>query len=332
MLLLQLFVLPTGLNGVTQFILDDTNRPNWEDVTSFYNVQLEQKDHATGYAGIGGVRNIGYVYDSSGYQNNGIQWGYDGNGSIIQSNDTPKYQLSTYINSDNNTTNTASGTRYIYGNCILSSPEQLTISFWCKPIAGYGGNTGQGQFCLTNIDIGNNAGTDYQAGPMNHRDTGIDLNSADGTVHKRLAITFTTNSWHYYTIVYNGRAGTVYTDGIQTATVDMGTNTALGSMKGVIIGFSKAGGVWRSNKSYYSDFRLYTTALSEEDILDLYHTPFSIDNKGNSYAREVIEDTSLNITKTGQFHGNEMLDDDTFTTASITKDDHQLKVNTLYEY
>jgi hypothetical protein len=50
-----------------------------------------------------------------------------------------------------------------------------------------------------------------------------------------------------------------------------------------------------------SDFRIYATALLEEDVLDLYHTPFSIDNKGNSYAREVIEseEENINITKTG---------------------------------
>ena len=41
--------------------------------------------------------------------------------------------------------------------------------------------------------------------------------------------------------------------------------------------------------SSISDFRIYATALSEEDILELYHTSATIDNKGNIYARELVE-------------------------------------------
>ena len=59
----------------------------------------------------------------------------------------------------------------------------------------------------------------------------------------------------------------------------------------------------------------------------------SIDNQGNGYAREMVEDSNnLNITKTGQFHCNELLDNNDYTTASIAQTDKQLKVNTLYEY
>lgn len=41
-----------------------------------------------------------------------------------------------------------------------------------------------------------------------------------------------------------------------------------------------------------SDFRLYTTALSAEDILDLYHTPANIDNLGGIHSFEMTEDVS----------------------------------------
>ena len=249
----------------------------------FANMQLETKDHATGYAGVGGVRNATTVYDCSGFCNNGSKWAYDTAGEIICANDTPKYQISTYINSDNNTTNTASGTRYIYGNCELTTPQYLTVVFWCKPIAGYGNNTGQGQFSLTKNAIGTSAGEDYNTCPMNHRDSYIDMCTSSG-VHKTVGITFTANEWHHYVVVYDGRYGRVYKDGVVTGqTLDMGSVLPLKDMKGVVIGFSKAGGVWRSNKSYFSDFRIYATALSADDVKSLYQNSAYIDSSGNVY-------------------------------------------------
>lgn len=40
-----------------------------------------------------------------------------------------------------------------------------------------------------------------------------------------------------------------------------------------------------------SDFRIYATALSDSDIKDLYETKFSLDNSGNFFVGELIEDT-----------------------------------------
>ena len=38
-----------------------------------------------------------------------------------------------------------------------------------------------------------------------------------------------------------------------------------------------------------SDVRIYATALSPADVLELYHTPASVDNKGNFYCGEFKE-------------------------------------------
>ena len=233
--------------------------------------------------------NSAIVYDSSGYNNNGSKWAYDSAGIIEVSSNSARNSISTYINSDNNTTNTASGTQYIYGNCVLTTPEQLSVAFWCKPIAGYNGGTAQGQFSLTNYDMGSSAGSDYQGAPFNHRDGIIDVNGSNGTTHKTVAINFTANEWHHYVITYDGRYAKTYKDGVLSATADMGSTMALGNMKGAVIGFSKAGGVWRSNKSYYSDFRIYVTALSEKAIQELYQIGASVTKNGNLLTYEFKE-------------------------------------------
>jgi hypothetical protein len=38
-----------------------------------------------------------------------------------------------------------------------------------------------------------------------------------------------------------------------------------------------------------SDFRIYATALSAEDVAELYHTAASIDKQGNLFCGEVVE-------------------------------------------
>ena len=42
-------------------------------------------------------------------------------------------------------------------------------------------------------------------------------------------------------------------------------------------------------KGLISDFRIYKTALTAEQIKELYDTSATIDKDGNIYAREVIE-------------------------------------------
>ena len=229
------------------------------------------------------------VYDTSGFKNNGETYAYDTTGSIECSSDTAKYSLSTFINSAN-VTNNATGIRYIYGNCELTTPQYLTVAFWCKPIAGYGGvgYANNGIFALTNNDIGTGAASDYSTAPMHNRDADIDM-STSTNVHRIMAFRPTVNEWHHYAVVYDGRYGRAYKDGVQTFTLDMGSNLSLASFKAIVIGYSHAGGVYRKVQAYYSDFRLYATALSDEQVAELYNTAVSVANNGTLMGYELVE-------------------------------------------
>ena len=138
-------------------------------------------------------------------------------------------------------------------------------------------------------DIGLSAGTDYSTAPMHNRDSMIDM-STSTNIHKTMAFSPIKDEWHHYVITYDGQYGKTYRDGVQTSILDMGSEALLASMKAIVIGYSHAGGVIRSNKSLYSDFRLYSTCLSEEDIKKLYHIPVSISNNNSMLTQgEFIE-------------------------------------------
>lgn len=228
------------------------------------------------------------VYDTSGFKNDGETYAYDTTGSIECSSDTARYSLSTFINSAN-VTNNATGIRYIYGNCELTTPQYLTVAFWCKPIAGYGNYAHNGLFALTNNDIGTGAATDFNTAPMHNRDAYIDMCTSTN-VHKTLSFSGTLNEWHHYAVVYDGRYGKAYIDGVQTATLDMNSNLSLASFKAIVLGYSHAGGVYRKLRAYYSDFRIYATALSADDVKKLYNTVASVSNTGVLLTRgEIVE-------------------------------------------
>lgn len=226
-------------------------------------------------------------YDVSGYNNHGTKWAYNTEGSIESSSETPRYNVCTFINSANSSSSTANGMQYIYGDIELTNPNYLTVAFWLKPLGGYQGQLGQGQFCFTNLAIGINTATDYQTTPMHNRDSDIDFCNSAGT-HKTMSFS-PTSGWHHYAVIYDGRYGKIYKDAVYQTSVDMGSEAALASCKAIVIGFSKAGNVYRKNRSYFSDFRIYATALSAEDIAELYNTAASLANNGTLFAYDFVE-------------------------------------------
>lgn len=51
-----------------------------------------------------------------------------------------------------------------------------------------------------------------------------------------------------------------------------------------------------------SDVRIYATALSAADVLELYNTPANIDNLNNMHTFEFLEDAGNSISKNGLTH------------------------------
>lgn len=243
------------------------------------NIKLEKGAVDTGYAPTGSNP----VYDSSGYDKS-----VEAVGVITPASGSPRYGKWLYFQSDDPTHNT-SGQAFVKSNISLTNPTQITVAWWAKPESGYSSSSTlsvqNGAFAFSNSSYP----ADYTTAAMNHYDGNIRINDTQGTSHLNLALNYIKNETHHYAVTYDGIAATLYRDGVQIETESFESARALGSATDLYVGFSNAGSVIRKVLGYYSDFRVYATALSADDILDLYHATASADRSGNLYVREAVE-------------------------------------------
>ena len=222
----------------------------------FANMQLEAKDHATGYAGVGGTRTATTVYDTSGFCNNGTV-----NGQFSISTDTPRYNVSTYAS--------GSASTYLSGSTLPA--EAKTVSLWIK--------------CnkTVNSAIFSDKTSGLQIGLLNSL---LYINSLASTPG------FTTTHWvndewnHVVAINDNGNRS-VYING-QPETQSGASNYYIHNNDNFYL--------WKRayNDSYtytgaLSDLRIYATALSANDVMALYKNAGYVDSDGNVYAYEMTE-------------------------------------------
>ena len=254
------FTMPSRLDGSTANIIFDDNGGTRTEIFSISQVQLEKKDHATGYAGPGGSRIATTIYDSSGYDNNGIIIG-----SLETTTLSPRYKYATHF--DGNT----ACIKIPYNDI---NPDRIfTVNLWF-----YKNALGPKKYETL---FGGPAGfeMDTRAGAA----TSLSLYMAStrgSTVYSPLNL----NEWIMITMVRDGTNEFYYVNGELKKTIEA---------KSMPSGQYRIG-AWASDtgQNYYgeiSDFRIYATALTPEQILELYHTSATIDNMGNAYARELVE-------------------------------------------
>lgn len=261
------------------------------DYWLFANVQVEEKDHATSYMGVGGIRNI-KVVDSSGYGHNGII-------STSASNQSNSGRYNGGVLLDKKKITRSSG-------FFTTADPIFTISFWFKIFSNitYTSYADLVSFEATNSSqlfrlelcgspAGNNlmwfrgpTGTSggFNAGP-----------SSSGWCSKDV--------WHQIALVSHGnKQYTCYFDGVQTNTYDGSANswTPVGSLG---IGDTAEG------TAEFADYRIYATALSADDILALYNNPANIDKSGKFHTFEFIENNNNSIKKNGIIQCNEIIEE-----------------------
>lgn len=240
--------------------------PAPEDNTSFYN-------------------NI--IYDTSGYNNNGS---VTDSTCPTWSSDTPRYKGSYAFNGNKQYVNCGAST-------MIDGQEEITINCWaymdnwtnfnarlfsCTESGGY--NT---EGVNSSIKFALNVFTTSDKSKYAYTST---IGGYPGIKLSDMA-----SGWHMITCVYKASAGdAIYLDG---KLYEKKTYTSYG------IHFNKYSYLFLGGESaganciapYFngklSDFRIYATALSDSDILELYQSSASVDNNGNlMVVGEVIEE------------------------------------------
>lgn len=252
--ILGILNVPTGATKLTFGLCYPYNAPY-----EVWDLKVEEGSIATPwipnsadalYSSMGLDNNI--EYDVSGYQNNGTI-----TGTLNYSSDTPKYSASTAFD----------GTQKISTPSFTS--EIKTMSVWVKTTKDK--NTSQ----FVCADSASKLCISFYKGCI------ISYFAASGhSTGSRctLGSSYIENGWNHIVVVSTG-SGTrdVYCNGVKLTptTNDYWSYTSTGFTVGA-----------RNSNTpcyfygYISDVRAYTTALSEDDVLELYHTPISITNNG----------------------------------------------------
>ena len=229
-------------------------------------------DDTTRSPGAGTISNIMLeeivgISDCSGYGRNGTITGR----SVSINNISPRYK--------NNTLASDTSSYSIIGDndfCLPDGP--LTLSFWSKPTVSTTTDTSKIEFRFSKFYYFTYINYPYFTHDTDYRYKYTNYWSDD--------------NWHYVTNVYDGSSLYLYIDGVlQSWTGSTTTSTAF--QNELILKF-------RGNN--LSDLRIYSTALSADDIKELYDTSAIIYNNGTVAAREAIEtnNDNIDITKTGQ--------------------------------
>lgn len=231
------------------------------------NIKIENGNKATAYIPNSADNEyavLGYnsttVSDCSGHGYNATK-----SGTLTVSTSTPRYELSTAF--------AASAHIYTPTLTVSGFADTYTFSWWAK-YTNYSGHM------MWGFSNGNKLNL-YMSGGNFYWNTGDSTNNPFNVS----AATYGDGNWHHFAVTGDGTAAKLYIDG----TFKANAKTYKG-ITGTIIYMNG----WDSGSSYnfngqLSDFRLYATALSADDVKRLYNTAASVAKNGAMLGYEMKE-------------------------------------------
>ena len=227
------------------------------------------------------------IQDSSGYNHQAS------NNNVISDSDSPRYsQCMSFSGS-------SSYIKVLENKWMAQYAEEMTINLWayapnwssvtnggrifsCTESGGFnieGGTSGYWRFAI------------YVATNAAHTSHSY-LSSVSSATSSMFYLADLSPGWHMFTIIYTTSGLTSFVDGVLHRNVDVTSygvryNTNARLFLGCEASTASPTSPYFNGKE--SDFRLYYTALTADDIKELYEILTSVDRNHNLYTREVIE-------------------------------------------
>lgn len=203
--------------------------------------------------------------DCSGYGNDGTI-----SGTLTYSNDTPRYEGSSSFNSDNiitfplfiNNKELSFGGWFYKDNWVVTKEEILIGRLYKNTVSFNLMNqpTASGVKAAIFWPIDSNGGTKFHQ---------IGITS----------VSKLTPGWHHIFATHSSSKLSIYLDGVLNVESTVENSYTTSALNDGTVGSHFNGKI--------SDVRIYSTALSAEDVKALYNTPISIDNHKNLHCMEL---------------------------------------------
>lgn len=211
-------------------------------------------------------------YDCSGYRRNGTK-----SGTITWDIDSPRYTTSYKWPAA-----TSAANRIISPNCRFDG-KGITMAVWVK----FTGTTAGGGAYHMPLESSSPGYYEMSVASNGILRAGIYVN---GTryVENCSNPSMYDGKWHHIAMTYDGTKICRYVDAKAYVQTNI-TGTANGLEQAFYLGSYGTNTSYYNNNIWESDARVYTTALSAEDIAELYHSAVIVDNTGKNYAYEYFE-------------------------------------------
>ncbi len=119
----------------------------------------------------------------------------------------------------------------------------------------------------------------------------------------------TVDAWHHIVLVKTSTQIKVYADGVNIYTVSATTSSK--NFSNITSISSPPSGSNPISNGNVQDIRFYATALTEQDVKELYQTRHMVDKDSNCYTYELIEgQTTVGMNKQGQLLCDEIVENE----------------------
>ena len=241
------------------------------------------------------------IYDCSGYGNHGTV------NNITIDSSSPKYNNSSVF-----TRNNSSYIKVTDNNWMAQGAPEYTINLWAYADDWTTEGTKRLISCTESGGFNTEQGTTGYMRHAIHVYTNSGLTSATYMYDSNaINLSDLTAGWHMFSFVYTTSAVKIYIDSELWNTYEYTSYGIHFNTTGSNLFLGCEANATNPASPYFngrqSDFRFYYTALSAQDIKDLYNIGMSIDNKQNIHTYKLNEDSSTtDLKKTGVLNAKDI--------------------------